>query len=350
MSFASKWLLTTLGLIVLSSPVSAFDVLQALPGSPVIPVDNPQTAAKIELGKMLYFDTRLSLKGDLSCNSCHNLAAGGDDDGAIKILSKGELKRSAPSVWNAAYLSTNYWDARKTSLESQTIDHLIDARVMGTTNAKSIENRIKAIPGYIKAFAKAFKMNNPINIDNIARAIASFERTLSTPDSDFDRYIKGDKNAISVQAKRGLKIFTDIGCLSCHFGVNFAGPAPGPALKMGDGFYELFPNHLGSEYDKKYNLTADVGRYLVTLDRTDTHMWRVPPLRNIALTAPYFHNGSVNNLEEAVRIMGFVQLKNKLNDRDISDIVSFLKSLTGKQPQITLPQLPETSGLSLIKN
>jgi len=350
MSFASKWLLTTLGLILLSNPASAFDVLQALPESPVIPADNPQTAAKIELGKMLYFDTRLSLMGNLSCNSCHNLSAGGDDDGAIKILSKGELKRSAPSVWNVAYMSTYYWDARKTSLESQTVDHLLDTRVMGSVSAKTIEERVKAIPGYKKAFAKAFSINNPINIDNIARAIASFERTLSTPDSDFDRYIKGEKNAISAQAKRGLKLFNDVGCLSCHFGVNFAGPAPGPALKMGDGFYELFPNHLGSEYDKKYNLTADVGRYLVTLDRTDTHMWRVPPLRNIALTAPYFHNGSVNNLEEAVRIMGFVQLKNKLDDRDVGDIVSFLKSLTGKQPEITLPRLPETSGLSLIKN
>lgn len=335
--------------LFLALPVAAFDVLQPLPKDPVVPKNNPQTSAKIELGKQLFFDTRLSTDGSLSCNSCHNLAAGGDDDGAVKRISSGKLKRSAPSVWNAAYMSTNFWDARALSLEEQAIDHLLDPNVMGM-NEKTLVTRLNKIPGYKKSFGKVFQSSKGVRIEDVAKAIASFERTLKTPDSAFDQYISGNKNAISSNAERGLKLFTDIGCLSCHFGVNFAGPAPGPALKMGDGFYELFPNHLGSQYDKKYKLTADVGRYLITLDRTDIHMWRVPPLRNIALTAPYFHNGSVSTLEEAVKIMAQVQLKAKLNDQDVRDIVAFLKTLTGKQPEITLPRLPESEGLSLLNN
>jgi cytochrome c peroxidase len=329
--------------------VMAFDVLQPLPNDPIIPSDNPLSKEKIALGKQLFFDRRLSKNGQVSCMSCHNLAAGGDDDGAAKHISSGRLKRSAPSVWNAAYMSTYYWDARATSLEAQTIDHLLDPEVMGM-DKKLLQNRLSKIPGYKTAFAQTFRTTKGVLLEDVAKAIASFERSLKTPDSAFDRYIRGDKNAISERAKRGLKIYTDIGCLSCHFGVNFSGPAPGPALKMGDGFYELFPNHLGSEYDKKYGLTDDVGRYLITLQRTDIHMWRVPPLRNIALTAPYFHNGSVAQLEEAVRVMAWVQLKTRLNDQDVNDIVAFLKTLTGKIPEVALPHLPETDGLSLMLN
>ena len=132
-------------------------------------------------------------------------------------------------------------------------------------------------------------------------------------------------------------------------GVNFAGPAPGPAMDMGDGFYELFPNFIGTRYDQKYDLMAESGRYALTLDKGHMHMWRVPQLRNIALTAPYFHNGLVKSLEEAVRIMGLTELKADLSDQEVADIVAFLESLTGEIPQIALPRLPETMGVSLAR-
>lgn len=328
---------------------NAFDYLQPLPKSPIIPKDNPLTESKIALGKQLYFDPRLSRDGDLSCNSCHNLAAGGDDDGAVEELSKGKLNRSAPTIWNVAHLSVAYWDSRSTSLEDQGIEHLLDPNTMNMGTAQQLEGRLKAIPGYKEEFAKAFK-DKQVSIENVSKALASFERTLNTPNSAFDRYINGDKNAISKQAKRGLTLFNDVGCLSCHFGVNFAGPAPGPALKMGDGFYELFPNHLGSHDEEKYRLADDLGLFQVTMNPADKHLFRVPPMRNIELTAPYFHNGSVATLEEAVRIMALVQLKVDLTPQQISDIVAFLKTLTGEIPELNLPRLPETPGTSLTAN
>lgn len=327
----------------------AFDVMQPLPADPIFPSDNPYSEAKAELGKKLYFDTRLSRQGNLSCNHCHKLEAGGDDDGASPVLSAGKLKRSAPSVYNVAYMSVTYWDARETSLEAQAKDHLLDPRVMDMGSETNLLERIRSIEGYVRAFEQTFGKQG-LNLENIAKAIATFERTLKTPDSAFDRYIRGDDKAISKQAKQGLKLFNDIGCMSCHFGVNFAGPAPGPALKMGDGFYELFPNHLGTEYDQKYGIAKDIGRYAVTLVDTDKHMFRVPPLRNIANTAPYFHNGSVATLEEAVRVMGLTQLKEELNTQQVADIVVFLNTLTGNYPVITLPRLPDTSGTSLTQS
>ena len=137
-----------------------------------------------------------------------------------------------------------------------------------------------------------------------------------------------------------------MGCLACHFGVNFAGPAPGPAMGLGDGFYELFPNHVGTRYDKQYGVAKDLGRYYVTKEGIHRHMFRVPPLRNIADTAPYFHNGSVDNLAEAVRVMGLTQLKKELSDAEVADIVAFLRTLTGQYPVITMPRLPEVEGKS----
>lgn len=330
-----------------SSAGFAFDALQPLPPTPIIPQDNPQSAAKIELGKQLFFDTRLSADGTLSCNSCHNLAAGGDDDGAAPILSKGMLDRSAPSVYNSGHMSVAYWDSRETSLEAQTVEHILDQRVMGMGAPGNVVSRIASVPGYVDAFDKVFGSRNPLTMENLAKALASFERSLNTPDSAFDRFIKGEKNAISAAAKRGLTLFTDSGCLSCHFGVNFAGPAPGPALKMGDGFYELFPNHPGSIYDKKYGIADDLGLYEITLEPGHKRLFRVPSLRNVADTAPYFHNGSVNSLEEAVRVMALTQLRLRFDQQQISDIVAFLQTLTGEYPNLSLPRLPETTGATL---
>lgn len=327
----------------LSAEVCAFDVLQPLPAQVPVPESNPITAAKIELGKQLYFDRRLSLTGTVSCNSCHNVMAGGQDD---RPVSSGALaksgRRNAPTVWNVAFQTVLYWDGRARSLEEQLHSHFLDDTVMAMPDASASQERLAQIPGYSNEFTKAFGGSESLSLDNAAKAIASYIRTLVTPDSAFDRYIRGDRRALSKQAQRGLENFRDIGCMSCHFGVNFAGPAPGPYLKMGDGFYELFPNFVGSEYDDRYKLSEDTGRYDFSHDPGERRMFRLPSLRNIALTGPYFHNGRVTTLSETVRVMARTELNTALTDQQTQDIVAFLESLTGRFPAQTLPQLLPT--------
>jgi len=324
-----------------ASVAYGFDILQPLPKEVAVPAGNPLTKQKIELGRQLYFDTRLSVNGSLSCNSCHDVTSGGTDHRPVSSGATGKLgKRNAPTVWNVGYQTVLYWDGRARSLEEQLRGHLLDETSMAMADERAVAERIAQIPGYRAQFQRAFAA--PAGVDTVAQALASYIRTLRTPDSAFDRYITGKKQALSAQAQRGLNTFRDIGCMSCHFGVNFAGPAPGPYLKMGDGFYELFPNFVGSPYDAAYELDKDIGRFDFSGDPGEKRMWRVPPLRNIALTAPYFHNGSVSTLDEAVRVMARVELNTTLKDHEVADIVAFLESLTGRLPAQTLPQLPPT--------
>lgn len=326
----------TLLCLFLATPALAFDYLQTLPDKTPIPADNPQTAEKIALGKRLFFDQRLlGTKSNLSCNSCHQLAEGGDDNRALSIGQHGKTSlRSSPSLWNIGFQTVLYWDGRAISLETQTLDHLRDPVISTWPDIGSLVQQLAESVSYQQAFSKAFPEDKTnfygISGNNIARAIASFERTLLANNSAFDRYIAGDKTAISTSAKRGIQAFNEAGCLACHFGANFAGPAPGPGLKMGDGFYELFPNNLGSHYDQQYHFVDDLGRFAYTGDPGERYMWRVPPLRNIALTAPYFHNGAVDTLEEAIRVMGKTQFNKQLSDDAVTDIAEFLRSLTGE--------------------
>ena len=337
-----------LGLVmVLIAPVYAqFSPFQPLPKEPPIPANNPMSAEKIALGKNLYFDSRLSINGTVSCNSCHNIMAGGDDGRAVSqgALTKG--KRSAPTVWNAGFHSVLYWDGRAVSFEDMLRTHLLARDAMAMPNANAVVARIAVIPGYQQQFAQAFNDTKPQSYENITKALAAFLRTLVTPDSAFDRYLNGEKSALSETALRGYDHFINTGCASCHFWVNFAGPVPGLAFNMGEGFYELFPNYVGSAYERKYKLADDLGRYHVTKQNYERRMWRVPSLRNIALTAPYFHNGSVASLDEAVRVMAVTQLKKQLTPQEVSEIVEFLNSLTGNFPEQTLPRLPETRNFS----
>lgn len=319
----------------------AFDILQPLPAQVPLPEDNPLSDVKIALGKQLYFDRRLSLTGTVSCNSCHNVMAGGQDDRPVSAGALGKSgRRNAPTVWNVAFQTVLYWDGRARSLEEQLHSHFLDDTVMAMPDAGEVRKRLAQIPGYRDEFAQAFGDDGAVSLDNTAKAIASYIRTLTTPDSTFDRYIRGDQQALPESAKRGLERFREIGCMSCHFGVNFAGPAPGPYLKMGDGFYELFPNFVGSEYDARYKLTDDLGRYDFSRDPGERRMFRLPALRNIALTGPYFHNGSVTTLSEAVRVMARTELNVTPPDKEVADIVAFLESLTGRFPMQSLPQLP----------
>lgn len=324
--------------------LSAAAEFRALPDQPPIPKDNPQTPAKIELGKMLYFDPRLSVDGTVSCNSCHNVMSHGGDGRPVGVGVHGQRGgRGSPTVWNSAYMTVQFWDGRAVSLEEQAKGPLINPVEMAMTGHSVVIERVKAIPGYVQAFKKVFPKEKEITIDQVAKAIASYERTLITPNSPFDKYMKGNKKALTAQQVRGMKLVDEIGCTSCHTGVNFAGEG----FKMGEGHYQPFPQIPGSKYDKMYDLTSDLGRYEVTKKAEDKNHWRVPTWRNVALTAPYFHNGKVKTLDEAVRVMAKAQLDMDLTETQVGDIVAFLNSLTGELPKQTMPMLPHTPNTTL---
>ncbi len=324
----SRTTLIGLSVLLMTTSVWAYEPLHALPEAPPIPSDNPLTAEKVALGRQLYFDIRLSFNGKISCNTCHNLKTGGVDHRPLSTGALGKAgRRSTPTVLNAAYQSVQFWDGRAESLEAAVKDHFFDPTVMAMSHEQKVVEAVRRMPGYRKQFIKAFGTRDAVTLDNIVKAIASFVRMLVTPDSAFDRYVKGNKQALSEQAVRGMEEFKSAGCVACHFGDNFSGPP----VPMGEGFYELFPNYLGSEYDQKYTLvTDDLGRYEATKDPIHKRLFHVPTLRNVVLTAPYFHTGTVPSLEEAVRVMAVTQLRKELSDRQVEDIVAFLNSLTGR--------------------
>ncbi len=317
---------------------------KALPDVAPAPADNPNTAAKIELGKMLFMDPRFSSTGTVSCNSCHNIMEGGDDSRSVSMGVHGKTGgRNAPTVWNSAFHSVQFWDGRAPLLEDQAKGPVANPIEMGMKDVETAMNRVKKIPGYKNVFDKAFGKNS-MTVDNAAKAVAAFERTLITPNSPYDKYVKGKGNAMNKQQIRGMNTFAEVGCVACHSGPAFNGPEQ----KLGEGFYVMFPT-FNNEYVTKYKLDKDKGREEATGKATDRSMFRVPTLRNITDTAPYFHNGSVNDLGEAVRVMAKTQLNQTLPEKDVNDIVAFLGALTGEYPEITMPRLPATSGTSIIE-
>lgn len=296
----------------------------ALPNKVPVPADNPMTPQKIGLGKMLFFDPRLSTDGKVSCNSCHNVMSQNSDELPAGVAIHGQRDgRIPPTLWNSAFYSVQFWDGRAASLEEQAIGPVVE--------------KIREIPKYIEAFKKAFpKDKEPLSSTNVTRAIATYQRTLITPKAPFDKYMKGNKKVLSAQQISGWNLVQEIGCTSCHAGEIFAGEG----FKMGEGNFQPFPQIPGSKYDKMYDITADLGRYEVTKKDEDKNRWRVPTWRNVAVTAPYFHNGKVKTLDEAVRVMGKTQLGADLKDSQVADIVAFLNSLTGEFPKQTMPVLP----------
>lgn len=312
-----------------------------------IPKDNAQSVAKIELGKKLYFDPRLSKDGNISCNSCHNVMAGGDDDSSFSVGHKGQFGgRNAPTVWNSSYNTVQFWDGRAVSLEEQAKGPLTNPVEMAMEGHDVVVSRVKGYPQYVEEFTKVFGKNNPVTIDNLAKAIASFERTLVAYNSPYDKFKAGNKKAMSALAQQGMKLVEEVGCTACHSGVNFNG---GENVKMGEGFYQKFPTFEDSAIEKQYAFSKDLGRYEVTKNADDKNMWRVPTWRNIEVTAPYFHNGSVKTLDEAVRVMAKLQLDKVLKPEETKAIVAFLNSLTGEFPKVTAPKLPELSGSTILK-
>lgn len=286
---------------------------------------------QIELGRQLFFEPRLSASHVISCNTCHNIGTGGADNvpaSSGHAWQKGA--RNSPTVFNAVFNVAQFWDGRAKDLEEQAKGPVQNPVEMHNT-PKNVEATLSSMPEYVAAFGKAFPSDKqPVSFDNMARALQAFESTLITPDSRFDLYLKGDDNALDAREKKGLQTFMSSGCISCHNGVNLGGQA-------------YFPFGLVKKPDGKILPTGDKGRFEVTKTQNDAYVFRAAPLRNIALTAPYFHSGQVWDLEEAVAIMGTAQLGKQLSTEEVGDIVAFLKTVTGKQPRVEYPLLPPST-------
>ena len=329
--FKLRSLVTALALV---GSISVASALETLPTVAPAPADNPTTQEKVELGKLLYHDPRLSSTGTVSCSSCHNTMLGGEDNRANSMGVHGQTGgRSAPTVWNSAFNTVQFWDGRAPSLEAQAAGPVTSPIEMGMKSWDDVIARLKTIEGYQVAFEEAFGKDS-ITKDNATKAIASYERTLITPHSPYDKYAAGDTSALTAQQVRGLHKVQELGCTSCHSGPAFNGP----------GVFQPFPIHSNPVFAAKYHFKDDKGLAEVTKKADDEHLWKVPTLRNIALTAPYFHNGSVNTLDEAVVVMAKTQLDKDLSTTEVADIVAFLNALTGQFPKQSMPVLPTTPG------
>lgn len=289
---------------------------------------NPITDAKVELGRQLYYDARLSKNQDVSCNTCHLLDSFGVDGKEVSTGHKGQKgSRNSPSVYNAAGNFVQFWDGRAADVEEQAKGPLVNPIEMALPDHKAVVEVVKSIPGYAEGFKKAFPDDkDPVTIDNLAKAIGAFERKLVTP-SRWDKFLKGDKSALTSQEKAGFNAFLDAGCAACHSGAYLGG-----AVYQKAGLIKPWPNQ------------KDQGRFDVTKNDVDKMMFKVPGLRNIGKTAPYFHDGSAKTLSEAVKIMASLQSGKELKDSEVSAIVTFLDALTGEVPKdyIKQPELPKS--------
>lgn len=282
---------------------------------------NPITPEKIALGKMLYYDVRLSKNQNQSCNTCHNLKTFGVDNLATSSGDAGENgTRNSPTVINAAYHFTQFWDGRVATLEEQSIMPILNPIEMGIPNEQFLIDRLSKIELYRTKFKEAFPTDKkPLNFKNIANAIAVFERILITQ-TRFDDFLKGDKNQLNEQEIRGLSLFLNRGCVVCHNGDN-----------LGGNIFQKFGVHDDYwKYTKSKEI--DLGRYEITKNEGDKYVFKVPSLRNITKTAPYFHDGSVATLKEAIQIMTKINVGAEFKDHEINDIIAFLGTLTGNLP------------------
>ncbi|MFN5875111.1 MAG: cytochrome-c peroxidase [Ignavibacteria bacterium] len=275
--------------------------------------DSPELVA---LGQELYHDTRLSVNNEQSCNTCHNVDNGGagvDNE----TTSPGALgkrgARNTPSSLNAGFHFVQFWDGRAEDLEAQAKGPVVNPIEMGMESPKAVEAKLGGVESYKAQFASAFPNDKrALSFNNVAKAIAAFERTLVSP-SRYDKWISGDKAALTPQEQRGLHTFINAGCIACHSGTTFGG-----SMYQKLGLVNPYPS-------------ADAGRFAVTKDPADSLMFKVPSLRNVAVTWPYFHDGSVRTLKEAIRLMAWHQVGNKLNDNEVASIEIFLKSLTNEK-------------------
>jgi cytochrome c peroxidase len=329
-------LLSLAALLLAVAPVMAGSSVQEqakenfvpIPTVPPVLKGNTATKDKVELGKILYFDPRLSRSALISCNTCHNMGLGGAD---YQETSTGHGwqrgPRNAPTVLNSVYNVAQFWDGRAKNLAEQSKGP-VQAGVEMNNTPENVLKTLNSMPEYITLFKKAFPgEKDPVTFDNMAKAIEVFEATLLTPGSPFDRFLQGDGKALSETEKKGLQVFMDKSCVDCHSGINMGG----------DDYYGFGVEEAPAEII----MAGDKGRYVVTNVEDDEFVFKSPSLRNIELTAPYFHSGKVWTLREAVAVMSTAQLDTKLTEPEIDLVVAFLKSTTGKQPVVDYPILPK---------
>ena len=291
----------------------------------------PLVAAQVELGHMLFFDPRLSRSQLITCNTCHSIGTGGADNVPVSIGHGWQRgPRNSPTVFNAVFNAAQFWDGRAADLAEQAKGPVQASVEMNSTPELVVET-LQSIPQYVERFGQAFPGEaKPVSFDNMALALEAFEATLVTPDSRFDRWVLGDDAAMDATERRGLELFVSSGCASCHNGRNFGGQTYFPFGVIERPGADILP-------------VGDKGRFEVTATASDEYVFRAAPLRNVELTAPYFHSGQVWDLEQAVAIMGTAQLGRELNDDEASAIAAFLRTLTGRQPTVEYPILPPST-------
>ncbi|MEW6165770.1 MAG: cytochrome-c peroxidase [Pseudomonadota bacterium] len=299
----------------------------ALADEPITPIKPPQAInlGMVELGKKLYFDPRLSKSGIMSCNTCHNLSMGGTDNIPTSVgdhWQQGPI--NAPTVLNSSLNVAQFWDGRAADLKAQAGGPIANPGEMAFTHTLAI-GVLESIPEYVREFKVVFGKDR-IDIDQVTLAIAEFEKTLVTPNSRFDQWLLGKKDALTADEMAGYKLFKDSGCVACHNGEAVGGNS---FQKMG-----LVEPYKGKMAD---------GRAAVTGKDADRFNFKVPTLRNVEMTYPYFHDGAANTLTEAVDIMGRIQLGKKFTAKENAQVVAFLKTLTGDQPSFMMPILPPSS-------
>ena len=282
--------------------------------------------AKVELGKQLFFDPRLSKSGFISCNSCHNLSMGGSDNLPSSIghnWQQGPI--NSPTVLNAGFNFVQFWDGCAADLQEQAGGPIENPVEMGFTHDLTVDV-LTSIPQYVQSFKDVYSVDK-ITINEVTDAIAEFEETLVTPNAPFDLWLKGDEDAITAEQKAGYKLFKDVGCTACH-----NGPAVGGNSFQKMGLFEEYVTTNRSE-----------GVAGLTGKDIDRFKFKVPTLRNVELTYPYFHDGAYWDLDDAVDVMARLQLGRKLEKEEISQMTAFLKSLTGDQPSFAIPMLPPST-------
>jgi cytochrome c peroxidase len=305
----------------------ALALMEPIPEAP----DPAPEPSLVELGTMLFFDPRLSEGHNISCNTCHNLGTGGADIASTSLGHRWQKGgRNSPTVLNAVYNTAQFWDGRAADLKEQAGGPMVNPVEMASTESHVLE-MLTGIPGYRPLFESAFPGEaEPITFANVEAAIAAFEATLITPNAPFDRFLRGDDAALDDREKAGLQLFLDQGCAACHNGVNLGGNSYQPFGVVEKPEWSVLP-------------PDDRGRFEVTRAEEDAYVFKVPSLRNVAITLPYFHSGSVWDLEAAVEIMGTAQLGAALEPGQADEIVAFLESLTGDQPQVVHPILPPST-------
>lgn len=291
-----------------------------------LPEPKPFGSAITQLGKKLYYENALSVNGKLSCNSCHLLDNFGVDN---EPTSPGHNdirgERNSPTVYNAYFHIAQFWDGRAADLKEQAAGPVLNPVEMGMPDSNAAVSSIKKIKDYVKYFKIAFpKEENPITYDNITEAIGEFEKTLATP-APFDDYLEGDLTALNDNQKKGLSLFIEKGCITCHMGGG-----------LGGSMYQKFGLVKGPYWEYTGSELQDKGRESFTGNEADRYFFKVPSLRNVAKTAPYFHDGSVEDLGEAIKIMSVTQLGKELTNEEVNSIKAFLKSLTGEIPEHAL--------------